>query len=162
MLTAACTHGDWNHLLGNIAMFIIFASALEIILGPVLFLAVFVMLALGTHLCYFVVSQVSGDITPTIGLSGVVMGAMALLAWFMPRVKVRCFLWVIVIFRIVLVPAWLFVGWYVGWDAWRLLSGAGAGSVNLVAHVSGGLLGVLAGLAFFRNRRTRVRTLLKI
>jgi membrane associated rhomboid family serine protease len=161
MLTAAFTHGDWNHLLGNIAMFIIFASALEIILGPLLFLAMFVMLALGTHLFYFVVSQISGDITPTIGLSGVVMGVMALLAWFIPRVKVRCLLWIIVIFRIVLVPAWLFVGWYVGWDAWRLFSGTG-GSVNLVAHVSGGLLGVLAGMAFFRQRRTRVRALLKL
>ena len=157
MITAAFAHGSWSHLLGNLAFFLIFASALEIILGSWRFLLVVISLALGTHLFYFLFSHMRGDPTPTIGLSGVVMGVMAMMAWFLPRVRVRCLLWFLFIVRIVLVPAWLFVGWYIGWDAWRLFSGADSGGVNLVAHVSGGMLGVLLGQWFFQERRRRLR-----
>ena len=62
------------------------------------------------------------------------------------------------IVRIVAVPAWLLVAWYIGWDAYDLfvLSDDSSG-VNLVAHVSGAALGYLAGIAFFRSRRREIK-----
>ena len=47
MLTASVAHGTWAHLMGNLFFFYAFAATIEILLGPILFLAVFIALALG-------------------------------------------------------------------------------------------------------------------
>jgi hypothetical protein len=52
MLSAAVAHGTWAHVLGNLIFFYAFAATVEILLGPALYLAVLLILALGTHSVY--------------------------------------------------------------------------------------------------------------
>jgi membrane associated rhomboid family serine protease len=51
MLSAAVAHASWSHLIGNLIFFFAFAATIEILLGPLLYIGVLVILALGTHAC---------------------------------------------------------------------------------------------------------------
>jgi len=93
---------------------------------------------------------------PTLGLSGVVMGVMALWAFLMPRARVHCFAWLVVLYRRFTVPAWLFVLWYAGWDSWTLFAHGSGGGINLVAHVSGAAIGMGIGAVLFSGLRRRL------
>jgi membrane associated rhomboid family serine protease len=78
---------------------------------------------------------------------------IALFAYFLPRVKIRCFFWLIVFYRRIGIPAWLLAAWFVGWDVYSQLTGEGDARINLVAHLSGAALGLLLGITLFRAKR---------
>jgi membrane associated rhomboid family serine protease len=154
MITAAFAHASWSHIVGNLFFFIAFAVTVEVIIGPLLFAAVILSLAIGTHTFYSLAMLGTAQPLPTVGLSGVVMGVMALFAFFLPHGRIKCFFWFLVYFRVFAVPAWLLFAWYAGWDTYELLVTPDQRSgVNLVAHVSGAAIGYLVGVAFFRSHR---------
>lgn len=159
MLTAAVAHGSWGHLVGNLFFFFAFAATIEILLGPVLYLGVLLVLAIGTHATYSLATAIQPDALPTLGLSGVIMGIIALFTYFLPRARIRCFLWLVVIFRRFAVPAWLLAVWFIGWDVYSQMTG-GAGNTNLIAHLSGAALGLLLGVTVFRAKRHWARELI--
>jgi membrane associated rhomboid family serine protease len=152
MLTAAFAHGSWSHLIGNLLFFFAFSATIEILLGPILYLAVFIVFAIGTHSVYSLAMIGNAQRLPTVGLSGVVMGMIALFVYFIPQARISCFLWLIVFYRRFAIPAWLLAAWFIGWDIYSLLSGGKAG-VNLIAHLSGAALGFLLGCTLFRAKR---------
>ncbi|MBT6278379.1 MAG: rhomboid family intramembrane serine protease [Chromatiales bacterium] len=156
MLTAALSHGSWGHLIGNLFFFFAFAATVEIILGWWKYILFLTALAVGTALTYSLTSLGVADPRPTLGLSGVVMGVMGMFAWFLPWGRVRCFIWLVVIFKRINVPAWMLFAWYIGWDLYALNTGEGNAGVNMVAHVSGGLLGLGLGTVFFRKRKREI------
>ena len=153
MLSAAVAHGSWSHVIGNLIFFYAFAATIEILLGPALYLAVLVMLALGTHSVYSLAMMHNPDALPTVGLSGVVMGMIALLVYFIPHVRISCFLWLIFFYRRFALPAWLLASWYIGWDLYTMFTREGNTGVNLIAHLSGAALGLAIGAIFFRAKR---------
>jgi membrane associated rhomboid family serine protease len=159
MLSAAVAHGSWMHLIGNLFFFFAFAATVEILLGPLLYMGVLVALALGTHSVYSLAMLGRPEALPTLGLSGVVMGIIALFTYFLPRAKISCFIWLIVLFRRFAIPAWLLAVWYIGWDVYAQVSGGGDSGINLVAHLSGAALGLLIGITFFRTKRHWAREL---
>ncbi|HED32627.1 MAG TPA: rhomboid family intramembrane serine protease [Gammaproteobacteria bacterium] len=156
MLTSAFAHGSWMHVTGNLFFFFAFSATLEIILGAVFYPLVIVALAIGTSLAYSIVVLSTPQALPTLGLSGVVMGTMGMFAYFIPRARIRCFFWFIIIVRRFGLPAWLLALWYFGWDVYDLYLTGTASGVNLTAHVSGFIEGYLIGLIFFRWRKKQV------
>lgn len=158
MLTAAVAHGGWGHLVGNLFFFVAFAATVEVIVGYFLFPVLLVAFALGTGIAYSLWSSAVGNILPTLGLSGVVMGMIGLFTWFLPTARIRCLLWLVVWGRTLAVPAWVLAGWYVGWNVYDLAhAGVHQTGTNFVAHVSGAALGFLFGPLFFRSLRERVQ-----
>lgn len=123
MLSAAVAHGSWGHVIGNLFFFYAFAATIEILLGPFLYLGVLIVLALGTHSVYSLAMMQNAQALPTLGLSGVVMGMIALFVFFIPRARISCFLWLIWFYRRFAVPAWLLAAWYIGWDVYAELTG---------------------------------------
>jgi membrane associated rhomboid family serine protease len=160
MLSAAVSHGSWGHLIGNLFFFFAFAATVEILIGPILYIGVLIMLALGTHLVYSIAMLGRPEALPTLGLSGVVMGVIALFTYFIPTAKIRCFLWLVIFFRRFGVPAWLLATWYIGWDLYAQLTGANGG-VNVIAHLSGAAIGLGMGVLFFRAKRHWARELVE-
>lgn len=156
MLTAAVAHGSWMHLIGNLFFFFAFATSVEAILGSVKFVVLLVVLALGTHIAYSLAMAGVEDAVPTLGLSGVVMGVIGTFAYLMPTTKIRCFLWFIWIFKVLTIPAWILAFWYIGWDVYALYHTSDS-NVNYIAHVSGGVIGFMAGLLLLRNSRAAIR-----
>ena len=159
MLSAAVVHGSWFHVIGNLLFFFAFAATLEMLLGGTVFVAVLLALAVLSHSVYSVATLTLANALPTVGLSGVVYGVMALFVFFLPRVRIRCFLWVIIFFKRFSVPAWTLVLAFVGFDVFQLLFTEVNSEINLAAHVGGAAFGYLLGVAFFRNKRQTIRAL---
>jgi membrane associated rhomboid family serine protease len=155
MLSAALAHGSWSHLIGNLFFFFAFAATVEVILGMWRFVVLVLALAIGTHVAYSLTSLGMDTPVPTVGLSGVVMGTMGMFAWFLPAHGIRCIWWFFVIFKRVVIPAWVLFVWYLGWDLYALTQDERSG-VNLVAHISGALIGYGIGFTLFRGRKQEV------
>lgn len=157
MVTSTFSHGSAMHLAGNLLFFYIFAASIEIVFGGLVFVFFIIATTLGTSLAYsYAMAGIEGAL-PTVGLSGVVMAAVAALGIMMPSVKIRCFFWFIVIFRIFRVPALLLAIWYVGWDIYEMNQLENTSYINYVAHVSGAIIGAMFGIYYvvFRSKLLR-------
>ncbi len=154
MVTATFSHGSVMHLAGNLLFFYIFAASVEIVFGGLVFLLFITVSTFGTSLAYSYAMAGVDSALPTVGLSGVVMAAVAALAIMMPTVRIRCFFWFIVIFRILRVPALFLALWYIGWDIYEMNQLENKSLINYVAHVSGAAIGALFGVWYvvFRSK----------
>ena len=151
MLSSAFAHGSWSHVIFNLIFFFAFGATVELLLGPVLFLAVVLILALGIGVTDTLV-HLGQEVTVSLGLSGVVTGMLALFVYFVPRAKIRFFFWFLLSVGFVGVPGW-FVGlWYIGGNILDQLSDAPS-QVNYIAHLSGAAIGFLLGITLFRRKR---------
>jgi membrane associated rhomboid family serine protease len=148
MFTSTFAHASWDHLLGNLIFFFIFASCVECALGYGGFVAAFLLMAVVTGAAYS--HSVSGmDGPPAIGLSGVAMGMMALLTTLLPRAKIWCFFWFFFFFRRFTLPILVIAAWYIGWNIYDLKHAAADSHINYMAHVSGAVTGIALGV-FYR------------
>ena len=156
MVTSSFSHGSWDHLIGNLLFFYAFAAAVELIVGAAAFFGIIMVMVFGTKISYSVAMMAVEDPLPTVGLSGVVMGMIAMLAYFLPTAKVRCFYWILVKIGTVAVSAWFLALVFIGVDVYTLMTQDDMGGINLIAHVSGAVLGFALGFAFFRKRRREI------
>jgi membrane associated rhomboid family serine protease len=153
MLTAAFSHGSWWHLISNLIFFFAFAASMEVITGYVYYLVFILVAAIGTHIAYtYSVRGVEGAL-PTVGLSGVVMAAMAFLATVMPTLRIRCFFWLFIFIRTFRIPALAIAGLYILQNLFDYSTRDVDDNVNYIAHISGAAIGIAAGLIYrFRHR----------
>ena len=162
MITAAFAHADWDHLLGNLFFFFAFAASIEMILGMLRYVFIFSSLAVGTHLAYSLVMVNINEAAATLGLSGVVMGMIGVFVYLMPKVNIRCFLWLIVFFKVVRIPAWLLAVVYIGWDIYSLVFSDAQSGTNFVVHIAGATLGFSLGLIFLTERKEELMEEMRI
>ena len=153
MITSSLAHGDIFHIIGNLIFFLAFTPALELLIGNTLkYIGVLLAISFATSISYSLVFLFSGgNAIPTLGLSGVVMGMIGLSAYLMPKAKIRVFVWWFTFARNIYISAWILAIWYIGWDAWELLTESDHGGINLIAHVSGGITGYLIGVFWLKE-----------
>jgi membrane associated rhomboid family serine protease len=81
---------------------------------------------------------------PMVGASGAIAGVLGAYLLLHPGANVRCFVWIVIFFRIVNVPAWAMLGL---WFAMQLVSGLmaapGRPGVAFWAHVGGFVSGLV-------------------
>lgn len=147
MITSTFAHASWSHLLGNLLFFFIFASCIEAALGALNFVFIFIVMAIATSVAYRL-SANPAEALPTIGLSGVAMGMMAMLTTMLPRAKIRCFFWFLLYFRTFTLPVLVIAAWYIGWNVYDLMHRDPSSDVNYMAHVSGAVTGIVLGLIY--------------
>ncbi len=157
MVTSTFSHGDALHLAGNLLFFYIFAASVEIIFGSLVFTLFITVSTFGTSLAYSYVMAGIEDALPTVGLSGVVMAALAALAIMMPTARIRCFFWFFLFFRIFRIPALLIAIWYVGWDVYEMNQLGNDSYINYVAHISGAVIGAIFGAYYVIFKRKMLR-----
>jgi len=151
MISSIFTHSGWLHLFGNLLFFFAFAAAVELYIGRLKFSFLILTLAILTNLSYSIVMFSQTYALPTLGLSGVVMGVIGVFIALMPKAKIRCIFWFIVIVRRMALPAWALGLWNIAWDIIQLNYSFHQSSVNFVAHISGALFGLALGIWFFSN-----------
>ena len=159
MVTSAFAHGDWGHIIFNLFFFVAFAATVETLIGPLAFIAAILSIAIFTGVFSSVSAYAAGSHHWTLGLSGVVMGMMGLYTFLLPRGKIRCYYWSIIVFGSVAIPAWALTLWYIGGDIYRLFAYEDNGVVNVMAHVTGGIAGYLFGVLFLRKAKDRAHDL---
>ena len=156
MVTSSFSHGSWDHLIGNLIFFYAFAAAVELIIGSLAFASVIMVMVFGTSVSYSLAMMSVENPLPTVGLSGIVMGMIAMLAFFMPTAKIRCFYWILIKIGTVAVSAWILALFYLGIDVYTLMTQDEMGGINLIAHVSGGAIGFFMAALFFRKQRREI------
>ena len=153
MITASFAHGDWPHIVFNLVFFFAFAASVEMIIGAAGFTLFVLVSSLIIGYTDSIVSTLLDDHHWSLGLSGVVMGMMGLFAYLLPRGRIRCYYWFIVIFGSIAVPGWILAAWYIGGDIYQLFTRDEYGGVNVLAHVTGGIAGYLYGFFFLKKAR---------
>lgn len=158
MFTSTFAHASWGHVIGNLIFFFIFASFVESAIGYVYYALAFVLMTVTSSLAYRY-SVADAAALPTVGLSGVVMGMLALITTLMPTAQVRCFFWFLLFMRRFSLPLLVIAAWYVGWDLYNHYFGDGNSNINYVAHLGGAATGVVLGLLFRVVHADRMRVL---
>lgn len=153
MITSSFAHGDWLHITFNLIFFFAFAATVEMLVGPIWYVAFVLVDSWFIGLTGSMVAAAVGQHYWTLGLSGVVMGMMGLFAYLLPHGKIKCYYFFIVIFGSIAIPGWMLAAWYIGGDVVALLTGDDHGTVNVLAHVMGGVGGYLFGLLFLSEVR---------
>jgi membrane associated rhomboid family serine protease len=145
MFTAVFAHGDIWHLLGNLFFFYCFARTIETQISIKGYLIAFVSFVFVTAIAYSVTAKMP---IPTLGLSGVVWGYMGIFLFRYPKEKIDCFVWYIVVFKVIEVPAIIFILAFLAFNVgeYRHLEDS---NVNYVAHFSGFAAGALFRLMFW-------------
>jgi membrane associated rhomboid family serine protease len=159
MILSSFAHGGWGHLIFNLIFFFAFAATVEALIGPVAFFLFIIINSLIIGVTDSVVSALIGNHHWTLGLSGVVMGAMGLFAYLLPRGKIRCYYWLVIFIGSIAIPGWMLALWYIGGDVFRLISSDDHGAINVLAHVAGGISGFLYGFFFLKGSRMLAATM---
>lgn len=155
MVTSSFAHGGWSHIVFNLIFFIAFGTMVEMLISTVSFFSLIIAVSLITGVFTSISAMANGQMVSSVGLSGVVMAMMGLSAFLIPRGKIRCYYWFIVIFGSVAVPVWVLVLWYLGGDIYALFAFEDHGAINVMAHVTGGLAGYAFGFLFLKGARQR-------
>ncbi len=145
ILTSMFLHGGWLHLGGNMLFLWIFGNNVEDLLGRARYLLLY--FASGIAAALVQALSASHSQVPMIGASGAIAGVLGAYLVTYPRANVHCFLWIVIFFWIVTVPAWILLGL---WFALQLVSGLSVGpadpGVAFWAHVGGFGAGIIVYL----------------
>jgi membrane associated rhomboid family serine protease len=134
-------HGDPFHLIFNMVFLWVFAPRVEEFFGHWRFLTVYLIVGWLASVAHGIMGGV--HCTPgmsgiMIGASGAIAGVMGAFFWLHPGARVRT----LVLFRIIPIPAFIYLLGWVGYDVFRLLT-TDASQVAHWAHIGGFIAGVV-------------------
>jgi membrane associated rhomboid family serine protease len=160
LLTSMFMHADWLHLGGNMLFLWIFGNNVEDALGRVRFLVFYLLAgAAATALQTFVTLSTTGDPAaqiPNLGASGAISGVLGAYFILLPRAQVLTVIFLVFIFFLREIPAWVFLGVYIFFQTYmaefQLREPPQGGGVAVFAHIGGFVFG-LAAVWVFRKRR---------
>jgi membrane associated rhomboid family serine protease len=142
IFTSMFLHGGWFHLIGNMLYLWIFGNNVEDVLGRGRYLLLYLCCGAVAALTQAAVSPASH--IPMVGASGAIAGVLGAYLLLHPAANVRCFVWIVIFFRLVNVPAWAMLGL---WFTMQLVSGLAAApgrpGVAFWAHVGGFVSGLV-------------------
>lgn len=150
LFTSMFLHGGPLHLAGNMLFLWIFGDNVEDAMGPVRFLAFYLLCGLAAAFGQaFVETQ---SVIPMIGASGAVSGALGAYMLLHPTAPVRAIIPLGFIFIPFLVPAFLMLGmWFGGQLLMDFASNPSEGGVAFRAHIAGFIAGA-ALIPLFKDR----------
>lgn len=150
LFTSMFLHGGWAHLIGNLWFLWIFGNNVEDSMGHLRFLAFYLITGLAAALAHVLTDP--GSTVPMVGASGAISGIMGAYVALYPRARVYTLFFFFVFVRVIPLPAWLMLGY------WMLIQIAGSastalgggGGVAYAAHIGGFVAGLVL-VFLFRN-----------
>ena len=156
-------HGGWMHLAGNMLFLWIFGDNLEDLMGPVKFLAFYIIAGLAAAALQIAVDPASQ--APMVGASGAIAGVLGGYLLMFPRARVDVVIILIIIFKVFPIPAWIVLGLWFGIQVFSGTTTPSAeGGVAYFAHIGGFVTGLvlclplwqrLGGTVFWQQNRGR-------
>jgi membrane associated rhomboid family serine protease len=151
LLTSQFLHGGWLHLGFNMLFLWIFGDNMEEEWGHLPYLGFY--LGCGVAAAAVQVLADPSSRVPMVGASGAIAGVLGGYLLLFPRARVDVLFIIVVIFRVVPLPAWLMLG---GWFALQILGGIASdptgGGVAYWAHAGGFVAGVALTLPLWLRR----------
>jgi membrane associated rhomboid family serine protease len=162
ILTSMFLHGGWFHLLGNMLYLWIFGNNVEDVLGRGRYLFLYLACGIVAALAQAVSNPASH--IPMVGASGAIAGVLGAYLLLHPSANIHCFVWIVIFFRIVNIPAWTMLGlWFAMQLASGLIVASGKPGVAFWAHVGGFVTGLVLvvvlrpqGVSLLQPARTQV------
>ena len=144
LITCMFLHAGWLHLIGNMWFLWVFGNNVEDRLGPLPYLAVYLLGGLLASGCHWLTGPAS--LSPVIGASGAVAAVLGAYAITWPWARIHTLVFLFVFITVIDLPALLVLGlWFLG----QLLEGTRAlnmritGGVAWWAHVGGFVAGMV-------------------
>ncbi len=146
-LTSMFLHGGWMHLIGNGLFLWVFGNNVEDSMGHMRFVLFYIVCGLAAAAAHVLLN--TGSVVPTIGASGAISGVMGGYLLLYPRARVNMLFIIIIIIRVIPLPAWVVLLW---WFGLQILMGlpeltqvdrADTGGVAFGAHIGGFVAGLL-------------------
>jgi membrane associated rhomboid family serine protease len=145
ILTAMFMHGGLLHIAGNMLFLWIFGNNIEDAMGPVRFIAFYLLGGLAAFLAQTAIDP--NSTIPTIGASGAVAAVLGGYALLYPRARVVTLIFIVFFITLIELPALVVLGlWFllqVFYGAAELTQPVGGGGVAYFAHIGGFLFGLL-------------------
>jgi len=155
ILTAMFMHAGWMHIIGNMVFLWAFGPEVEDAMGPVRYLAFYLLSGLAASLAQ--IALMPHSTVPNLGASGAIAGVMGAFLVTYPRDEIRTVLLLGWWTRITFIPAALLIGL---WFLIQIFDQVGAvadvktgGGVAYMAHVGGFIFGAVTGRLFEGFRR---------
>jgi membrane associated rhomboid family serine protease len=154
-VTYQFSHGSMGHLFSNMIFLVLFGCALEVSLGGLMVLLIFLGSGIVAAFTYHLLDGAAA--IPLVGASGAVSGLMAVYAALHWRTGVRFLYFLLVPQRgymgFVTLPGWTIVFFWALLDlAGHIASPSGAGGVAYSAHLGGEAAGLILGLGLLAVR----------
>ncbi len=150
-VTSMFLHGGPMHLIGNMLFLWVFGDNMEDQMGHVGFLVFYLLGGLIAAAAQFVADPTST--IPMVGASGAIAGVMGGYLLLFPKARVDILIILIIIFRIIPVPAYIVLG---AWFGLQLVQGSmtptEGGGVAYWAHAGGFAAGLLLTVPLWRRR----------
>ena len=171
LLTSMFMHGGWMHLAGNMLFLWVFADNIEATVGSLKFLLFYIAGGLAASAAHIYLGTSGAEIAccypcqngvyegcgqtmcagsiPTVGASGAISAVLGAYLVMFPHSKVKML--VIYFFRSFNIPAYLFLGFWIGQqllNGFMSMGGEAGGGVAWWAHIGGFVFGVAAGFLF--------------
>ena len=159
ILTAMFMHGGWMHIIGNMVFFWAFGPAIEDAMGPIRYLAFYLLGGVVASLAQ--IFAASSSTVPNLGASGAIAAVMGAFIITYPRDKIRTLLILGWFIDVTVIPAVVLIGL---WFLIQLFSQVGAvastesGGVAYMAHVGGFIFGAVSCRLFEDSRRIAAQT----
>jgi membrane associated rhomboid family serine protease len=156
LVTSMFLHAGWMHFVGNMLYLWIFGDNVEDRLGHARFLLFY--LACGAAAAIGQTLSNPASLVPMVGASGAIAGVMGAYFLLFPHSRVLTFVWFILYFDLLEVPAIFFLGL---WFFMQLLSGLGSGALDgggtaFWAHAAGFAAGAMLATLLRRPERQRI------
>ena len=157
LFSAMFLHGGWLHLLGNMLYLWIFGDNVEDTLGHGRYLFFYLLCGVIAGLTHGVIHMDSE--VPAVGASGAIAGVLGAYMVLFPRARVRTLLIIVIIVRIVRIPAILLLGFWIVIQIysgmWVAGSRVGTG-IAWFAHIGGFAAGAVLTV-MMKKRRHRAK-----
>ncbi|MGY6410115.1 MAG: rhomboid family intramembrane serine protease [Alkalilacustris sp.] len=151
LVTSQFLHGGWLHLGFNMLFLWIFGDNMEEEWGHLPFLGFY--LACGVAAALVQVLASPGSQVPMVGASGAIAGVLGGYVLLFPRARVDVLFIIVILFKIVPMPAWLMLGIWFGLQlVGGVVADAAAGGVAHWAHAGGFVAGVTLTLPLWLRR----------
>ena len=151
LVTSIFLHGGFFHLAGNMLFLWIFGDNMEEEMGHLPFLAFYLICGIGASLAQYIGDPLSQ--IPMVGASGAIAGVMGGYLLLFPKARVDIFVFIIIFFRILPIPAWILLGL---WFGIQVLGGlavdSSQGGVAYWAHAGGFVLGLALTIPLWLRR----------
>ncbi len=151
LITSQFLHGGWLHLGFNMLFLWIFGDNMEEEWGHLPYLLFYLACGAGAALLQLLSDP--GSMIPMVGASGAIAGVLGGYLLMFPRARVDVFLFLVIYFRVIPVPAWLMLGI---WFALQVIGGIaappGEGGVAYWAHAGGFALGLVLTVPIWLRR----------
>jgi membrane associated rhomboid family serine protease len=160
-ITSMFLHGGWGHLLGNSLFLWVFGKSVEDSMGRFRFLFFYFICGIAAACAQIAINPESG--VPMVGASGAISGVLGAYLVLYPTARVRILFIIIIIIRVIALPAWMVLIWWIGWqivaglpELTSVRPDVSAG-VAVWAHIGGFFTGALLGRLFASKPRIERR-----